>query len=224
MRREKKTMRHEAFGVIRLHRMQSSGTRLFRSPVRSTAYMEIEICTGEVETDDHGDRVWGRESLLTVALSAVQFAELLTSANLGDGIPCTITRRAGKLVAAPPEETGVFDVPIECALASYDEGPERIRKAISMIEADLGRGGVKKRTATEVLCELDVAITRITVDRAFWRDQLVERAADLRTRVLGEVAAAAELFVRRIGLDALADRARGLLPVVDEPPPKEIEG
>jgi hypothetical protein len=42
-------------------------------------------------------------SIVEIDLSPSQFAELLTSMNVGDGVPCTIARRDGSMIDKPAE-------------------------------------------------------------------------------------------------------------------------
>jgi len=51
------------------------------------------------------DRIFGSGQLITVEMSSAQYAELLTTMNIGTGIPCTIKHIAGAgRVEDPPDD------------------------------------------------------------------------------------------------------------------------
>lgn len=103
-------MTHPSWGMISFSRVTSSGgdgNRLFGSALAdhpSSIVLRIRRATR-----DHAlSRDWfsGRgESLVEVELSPTQFAQLLTTMNVGDGVPCTIRRTAADgRVPDPPVE------------------------------------------------------------------------------------------------------------------------
>lgn len=99
---------HPSYGMARFSRRQGSPGRLFGSPVQDhQAYVTLTVARGEcVTTQDTGwTRYYGglRGDLIEVDMSAAQFAELLTSMNVGSGVPCTVRYLAGKQVEVPPD-------------------------------------------------------------------------------------------------------------------------
>jgi len=96
---------HPSYGMIGFSRTHGGGKRrLFGSAIRdhhTTIFMRV--ARGEVQHDLSRDWYYGEsQSLIEVELSAHQFAELLTSMNMGSGVPCTIRRVDGKRIEDPP--------------------------------------------------------------------------------------------------------------------------
>ena len=61
-------------------------------------YVELKICKGEMERSLVKDNYFPNHSepLIKIKLSPVQFSELITSINQGEGLPCTISQFNGE--------------------------------------------------------------------------------------------------------------------------------
>lgn len=96
---------HESYGLIGCSRLSSSpGHPLFGSSILHSNSIMLRIKTAEV--DRHLNRDWyhGKDLLVEVELSPTQFAEMITSMNMGEGVPCTIRRTESKVrIEDPPE-------------------------------------------------------------------------------------------------------------------------
>jgi hypothetical protein len=103
---EKTTYNHPSYGIVQFNRVQSTGgRRLFGSSLsehRHTVRLTLSHCE---RVTSHGmDRFYEKGQVITVELSAAQFAESITAMNVGDGVPCTIVRLAGVgSIEEPPE-------------------------------------------------------------------------------------------------------------------------
>lgn len=88
---------HPAFGMVNLSRVQTNGMFLAGSSILHGNVISLEIKDAQ-RIHSYGGRSWwfGRKSLIKIYLSPTQFSELLTSMNVGDGVPCTITRFNGE--------------------------------------------------------------------------------------------------------------------------------
>jgi hypothetical protein len=93
-------------GVIQINRCTGSKT-LFRSNLNNSSYMNIKILQAE-ECDSYGEKKTSpttRLPLIDIDLSNSQFAELITTMNIGEGVPCTIKGFDQKRV----DQTGLDD-------------------------------------------------------------------------------------------------------------------
>ena len=97
--------RHPSYGIISFNRIAcGGGRRLFGSSLNehfSSVRVRISHCE---RATDHGlDRFRSIDQIIEIELSAAQFAEAITSMNVGDGVPCTIQRLAGAgAIPEPP--------------------------------------------------------------------------------------------------------------------------
>jgi len=94
---------HESFGMIAAHRTNGGHGNLFGSSI--THYNTIRILIKRADKRRHLNSDWfhGKEELIEVELSPSQFADFITSMNMGDGVPCTLRRVAGKRMENCPE-------------------------------------------------------------------------------------------------------------------------
>ncbi len=100
MANDKKTYEtHESYGIMRFSRVHGGKTALFGSSIRQDNKIQCTLSTGGVKRDLHTDWYADEEELFEVEMSQSQFAELITSLNMGVGVPVTIRhiREGGKL-------------------------------------------------------------------------------------------------------------------------------
>lgn len=206
---------HPSWGVIALSHISSTGTRLFLSPTEAHGLIRLTISHASLwVTDSQGQQPWPEAQIVEVQMSAVQFAELITQPNRGQGIACTLNRLGGESV----EDCPVMDDDLDAAVnAGMERGVyESVRlldEVIAQVKAavDAGRpmGVAGLRT---LLAQLGTARMRSGRDLDYWRKELSDRAGHLRAKVATDLHATADLIVRNMGLEALREKARALLP------------
>jgi len=79
--------------------------RLFGSSIdKHLTTIRLSIYEGEMEHRLSGDHCSGGAKIIEVELSATQFSELLTTMNMGHGVPCTIKFQQGEGgIESPPD-------------------------------------------------------------------------------------------------------------------------
>jgi hypothetical protein len=104
MDRKKTDQAHPSYGVVSFSRFTTRDMTLFDSPFRHHHGIMLTICRASKERDLYNDRVRSEDELIEIAMSELQFANLITSANMGSGAPCTIVRFNGESMEAPPQD------------------------------------------------------------------------------------------------------------------------
>ena len=102
--KDRETVKHESFGQISFTRTQGREQTFYGSELPQDHYVSMEIRQSELSRDLTSE--WYRSygvPLIRIRMSSGQFAELITSMNMGRGIPCTIERLMGKKVDEFPE-------------------------------------------------------------------------------------------------------------------------
>lgn len=96
---EKTYETHESYGIMRFSRVHGGKTTLFGTSLRQDNKIQCTLSTGAVKRDLHTDWYTDEEELFEVEMSQSQFAELITSLNMGVGVPVTIRhiREEGKI-------------------------------------------------------------------------------------------------------------------------------
>ncbi len=107
-----KEYKHPSYGMVQFSRVSGGKRRLFGSTMSehaNTIYLRIAKGTREFHLKE--DRYYaGRTAdMIEVEMSASQFSELITTMNIGSGVPCTIRRFNGERVEGPPDEGTEMD-------------------------------------------------------------------------------------------------------------------
>ena len=88
---DQKPETHESYGVLQISRVSCSPpVALFGSSIRHGNLISLKICEGKKYRDYQRDRYMDGKTLIEVEMSATQFAEAITSLNVGSGTPVTI--------------------------------------------------------------------------------------------------------------------------------------
>ena len=97
---------HPSYAVINIGRAQIGGGHksLFDSPFKHYHIITLEITPAEVVRNLCSDYIMplGRVPHIRVAMSEIQFAQLVLNANLHSGTPCTVEEIDGRRVPEPP--------------------------------------------------------------------------------------------------------------------------
>lgn len=98
---------HPSYGIVSFSRVAGNPGRLFGSKLPAhNSFITLRVSKATLITNEHGEeRFYGsmRGDVVEVQLSNVQFAELLTTMNAGQGVPCTISLVDMKPVERPPQ-------------------------------------------------------------------------------------------------------------------------
>ena len=95
-------VKHPSFGTIGLTRT-SGEARLFGSDVTHQHYITLKISTAENNRQHGRDYIHADKTIIEVAMSELQFSQLITSFNRGEGNPCTLIYMQGKTMPPVPE-------------------------------------------------------------------------------------------------------------------------
>lgn len=101
---EREREAHPSYGLMGFSRINSTGTRFFGSELEQGNYIQMKLYEAEVEHSLTQDYYFPSKyaPIVEVRMSTGQFAEMITSMNTGDGIPCTIETFNRRKVASLP--------------------------------------------------------------------------------------------------------------------------
>ena len=88
--------KHPSFGMLSFNRTHGGHSNLFGSSIQHNDTIHMVLKEGVVIRGLNDDRYVGEDEILEVEMSQSQFAELITSMNVGAGTPCTIKYLRGK--------------------------------------------------------------------------------------------------------------------------------
>lgn len=99
---ENNTESHESYAMLRIGRHTGHDTALFGSSIPHRDTVRLSIHPGVVERDLNHDHYYSENlRYIEVEMSQLQFAEVITSMNMGSGVPVTLRERNGKTMEKP---------------------------------------------------------------------------------------------------------------------------
>lgn len=95
--------KHESYGLLSIGRTQGTPQSLFGSTIKHGDTIQLSISRADVSRNFQKNWYHDRETLIEIEMSAPQFAEAITTLNVGVGVPVTLRRVAGKTMPNPPD-------------------------------------------------------------------------------------------------------------------------
>ena len=198
---------HPSYGILHISRTSggTSAIRLFGSPL-ATHYgtIRMTISKGKWIHGLNHDRYYGmNKEFIEVEMSAAQFADAITSLNLGSGTPCTIRYVAGERVDPPPQhatEAEHIRDNFESTLDRYKAKAHTYRKKIEELTTKLSQ-----KAREEIRIALDVMEDQLGSNVPFVVKQFQEATTRVTTAAKAEVEAFVTGVVRAAGLQSIAE-------------------
>lgn len=198
--------KHESYGMVGINRTSSSGTHLFGSIATHHSFITLSVKRASVSR--HLAQDWYHtesKDLIEIEMSHSQFAEMITSPGMGDGVPCTIRAFDGALVEECP-------APVEMN-SKYAEDLKKTTadtvSTLKQLSQQLGQAllpGEKSLNKTELkalLSQIQSALNSITDSVPFIEKQFNEEMEQQRDKMIGELEAVAAHLIHSTGLTAL---------------------
>ena len=211
---------HPSYGILHISRTSggSGVVRLFGSPL-ATHYGTIRLTISKAKWIHglHHDRYYGMsKEFIEVEMSAAQFADAITSLNMGSGTPCTIRYVGGERVADPPDhatEAEHIRDNFEKSVDKYTAKAREYRKVIDKLTSKL-----PAKAKEQIRVALDVIEDQLASNVPFVVKQFQEATTRITTAAKAEVDAFVTGVVRAAGLQSIAEgRLPSLLPSGDMP-------
>lgn len=218
---ERTETKHESFGMVGINRTSSSGTNLFGSIATHHSFITLSVKRASVTRHLSSDWYHAEpQDLIEIEMSHSQFAEMITSPGIGDGIPCTIRALNGKLLEECPAT--------EQMNSKFADDLKKTTKdtvsTLTQLVQQLGQSllpGEKTLTKTELkvlLGQIQSALMSVTDSIPFIEQQFNEEMEVQRDKMVGELEAVAMHLIHKTGLDALANANEGrMLPTFSAP-------
>ena len=182
--------KHPSYGMLSFHRVRGAATPLFGSSIQHRDTIRLTLKEGEVKRSLHTDWYFGGKQLFEVEMSLSQFAELITSLNMGDGIPVTIlsTETQRKIEPCP------FESKAELHQKEFQEHLrktyEKSRALIRQIsERFSDKKALTKKEKEEILNTLDTLSYDIGSNVDFQLKQFQEQMEKTVQEAKGEIEA-----------------------------------
>ena len=199
-------MSHPAFGVVGISRGTAQPpASFFGSDIKSSNYVELAIRRAEYRREYGTDWTTGEAPICIVRLSPLQFANMLTSPNVGYGVPWTITFTEKDGTIKFPEVQSKLETIVDEGEQRIDEGFEALKHLESQIEELAKEGKLSKKAANELLDTLGTSISRLSADKGFYKNQARKEVEQMVVAAEAEVSAFVEQKIYSAGISALKE-------------------
>jgi hypothetical protein len=205
----KDDIKHESFGMLQISRVSvSPPTNLYGSSIKHGNTIMLRIHEGSKRRDLNRDWYSANKLLVEVEMSQTQFAEAITSLNMGSGVPVTLRYVMGESKAICPEEhkrqeiEKEFDATCKNVCNGLDE---LIKKA----QTTLNSGSQIKKADREELLSLLWQIKNNTMSTLpFIQKSFNEQMDKTVMEGKGEIEAFFTGAIQKTGLEALQGKIK----------------
>lgn len=182
--------RHPSFGQISASRVSSNPAQpMYGSAIRHGHYIILNISTSEMHRNLSQEWYHDKEEIIRIRMSEHQFAQFITSLNIGGGTPCTIERLQGKGIEAPPIPNEVSQIHKEFAETAADVA-KALADAQKRLDAMLQPGGKASKAELNALRgELDTAVREMQSNLPFVAKQFAEAVEHTVSEAKGAIEA-----------------------------------
>ncbi len=197
---------HPSYGMAQFSHRQGNPVLFHSSLETHYNYVVLSVKTCELIREDTGDTLYGpmHGNIVEVAFSQSQFAELLTTMNIGAGVACTIQAREGKMVERPPQiASQTENMKAEFTDQAREFTKEILREADGIDEL-LKKPTLNRADRAKISSVLRSVSRELTDKMPFMVDMYQEATEKIKTDAKAEVEGFMVGAVRQAGLAALA--------------------
>lgn len=202
---------HESFGMVSFSRRTGNPGRLFGSSLRThESYVTLAVKRAVRIHSNGCDRYYGgtRGDIVEVDLSAAQFADLLTTMNVGLGTPCTIRWLDSKRIPNPPED---IKLEVEKVRETFKSDMGRVAKDIhakrKQVEEILSKKSVTQADRKQVIDLFRTMAMNVESNIPFMLEQFEEASEKVVQHAKAEIDSFITSNVMAAGLRSLSENA-----------------
>lgn len=201
---ELKMKKHPSWGMVGLYHTQGGGRQLFGSDVTNHNTIRLAIKHAQKHRDLGRDWTMGDDIICEVEMSALQFAELLTNMNVGDGVPCTIKYTANDGYIEYQEEQSKIDVIYSERDSNVDKASSRLREVEQGLSELINNRKISKSVGTELLHKLSTALSDLEGNNfEFYKRQATEEIDKMVVEAKSQISEYVNHKIYSVGLETL---------------------
>lgn len=205
---EKQT--HPAFAMVGFSRRQGNPGRLFGSALEHhESYVCLSIRRAERIRESGYDRFFGgiRGDLIEVDLSAAQFAELLTTMNVGMGVPCTLRSFDAKKVEPIPDDDTLEVEHVRQSFAKKMRGlADKCKDDVKEVKELLAKKNLTQADRAAILSKMESVMQEVSSNTPYMLQLFEEASEKVVSHAKAEVDAFITTNVVAEGLRAIKER------------------
>lgn len=198
---------HPSYGLVQFNRTSNGGrTKLFGSAIKSHANTVRLSVSDNVQhiKGEFGDRYYASgAAIVEVELSAAQFAELITTMNIGQGVPCTIRRLGFKSIEEPPDETSEADRMHGQFKAKMRAAGREFRDYVEGLPAKMEAMKIPAKHREAIMAPVARMLQEIESNAPFWLQMFEESSEKIVTTAKSEIEAFIISGIHAAGMKAI---------------------
>lgn len=206
---DKKTKQHPSYGMLGFSRINcSGGVALFGSDLTHTTFIEMSLHHAEVDRKLSHNWYHATDKIASVYMSQNQFSELITSMNMGEGIPVTLrmTEKDGRIEQDTCESVkALHETEFRQQVKDVSEGAAKLlADAHALLK---GSGTVKKTDREAILGQIEKVVREIQSNMPYMEKCFKQSMDKVVTDAKGSIEAFYQHRVIETGLKALAEES-----------------
>lgn len=196
---------HPSYGMIQCDRVtHSRGEELFGSKIQVWNSIRLTISTARVKRGLNRDRFFADKCKAVVYLTPAQFAEMITSMNHGEGVPCTIGFIDGNNVEETPWRCDRSELHID----EHDDKMEKVKELVRDVNDTLDalirqKKQIGKNDANELLSKMKAVQREIGVNADYEKRAFKESLEEMVSEAKSTIVSFAESYAMGRGMDAI---------------------
>lgn len=203
---------HPSYGTLSFSRRTGGATPLFGSSIEHRDTIAMTLYHADITRGLHSDSIYGSKVIAEVEMSYSQFAEAITSMNMGSGVPVTI-RRTEKDGNIPPCD---FVSKREQFADEFKEKRKQATEESQQIIKDVAELFNQKKALTktdkqEILTKLSKLSMDIGCNMDFIADQFNEQMDKTVMEAKGEIESFCQNKINSIASAALVEHKDDIL-------------
>jgi hypothetical protein len=206
---EETVLEHESFGQLSFHRIHAgTGKPLYGSALKHSEIIRMTLTKSKWVRSLHETRHYPQEILFEVDLSPQQFAEVITTMNMGGGIPVTIYRMMGKQLAECPhaDERALFTKEFQQRINKVTGSAQKLMEKVQGLFAQ--KTPLKASEKSELLSLLSAIQIELQSNMKFAGDMFQETMEKTVSAGKQEIESFWRGVVEHLGVTKLAQNAR----------------
>jgi len=201
-------------GLVGFNRITGQ-KKLYMSNLINNNWIALRIYEGRDNTEYGEKKVFAKSGkpLVEVELSAAQFAELLTTMNVGHGVPCTLRYVDGVEIdqSGLQEDERPIDIGKKHFKENAKEVSDKLSEMTSRFKKDLEEMKIPKKDKARVTDILNTVEREVLANMPFYVSLFEESAKKVVTESKSEIDAFVQGGIVKAGLDALGIQGQNLL-------------
>lgn len=197
---------HESYGVVQFSRVSGGGHRLFGSTTPATHFFTLVIRRGRRHLSAHDESFMydhRYQPIVEVQLSAAQFAELITTMNVGCGVPCTITDVMGVRMSPVPRAPAALEHMYEDFRNRTQDFVAKLEGSKAELASVLAKPNLNKADKQQINDLMNKVLMEVKHNMPFVLQTFSEHAEKVVQRGKTEVESFIQLALTKAGIKAI---------------------